>query len=304
MGKNFNFKKPNMAAPSQGAANAELAKMLGVSTETAVPHLRQIEMLKIEFLDTHPLQHCYSMNEDELDWLAENVRQNGVMEPIHVQAKANGRYTIIAGHRRTEASRRAGLTEIPAIVEQLDEDSAVIMFDSTNLGQRRSLSPGERAAAYMRIEKAAANKALDQRKTTAIISEITGDHVRTIHRYKRLNYLIPEFLKRVDTGVFSFLTGVELSYLPQSAQEIVLETLTIHNKTALSESKAKTLKELSKQNVLDSEQIELTLFPPKKETVKTIKLPISDLEQFLPVDMDKKEILQYIIDAVAAYSQQ
>ena len=293
-----------MAAPSQGAANAELAKMLGVSTETAVPHLRQIEMLKIEFLDTHPLQHCYSMNEDELDWLAENVRQNGVMEPIHVQAKSNGRYTIIAGHRRTEASRRAGLTEIPAIVEQLDEDSAVIMFDSTNLGQRRSLTPGERAAAYQRIEKAAANKALDQRKTTAIISEITGDHVRTIHRYKRLNYLIPEFLKRVDTGVFSFLTGVELSYLPQSAQKIVLETLTIHNKTALSESKAKTLKELSKQNVLDSEQIELTLFPPKKETVKTIKLPISDLEQFLPVDMDKKEILQYIIDAVAAYSQQ
>lgn len=166
------------------------------------------------------------------------------------------------------------------------------------------MSPGERAAAYLRIEKAATNKQLDQNKTTAIISEITGDHIRTIQRYKRLNYLIPEFLKRVDTGVFSFLTGVELSYLPNTEQEIVLETLTIHNKTALSESKAKALKELSKQNALDSEQIELALFPPKKETVKTIKLPVSEVQQFLPTDMDKKDVLQYIIDAVAAYSHQ
>ena len=120
MAKNFNF-KPATPPPSQGAASAELAKMLGVPAVSSSAAVRQIQMIKIEFLDTHPLQHCYSMDAEELDWLAENVRQNGVMEPIHVQKKENGRYTIIAGHRRTEASRRAGLTEIPAIVEHLDE---------------------------------------------------------------------------------------------------------------------------------------------------------------------------------------
>lgn len=303
MAKNFNF-KPATPPPSQGAASAELAKMLGVpavSSSAAVP-VRQIQMIKIEFLDTHPLQHCYSMDEEELDWLAENVRQNGVMEPIHVQKKENGRYTIIAGHRRTEASRRAGLTEIPAIVEQLDEDAAIIMFDSTNLGQRRSLSPAERAAAYLRIEKAAANKHLDQNKTTAVISEITGDHVRTIHRYKRLNNLIPEFLKRVDTGVITFVAGVELSYLPSTEQEIVLETLTLHNKTALSESKAKTLKELSRQQPLTGEQVDTTLFPPKKPTPKTIKIPCDKLQQYLPQEMNQQELMAYILDALKVYS--
>ena len=294
MAKNFNFKKPTTPQSNQGAASAELAKMLGVpsASVSSVSHQpRQIQMISTSLLDAHPLQRYYSMDEEELDWLAENVRQNGVMEPIHVQKKENGRYTIIAGHRRTEASRRAGLTEIPAIVEQLDEDSAIIMFDSTNLGQRRSLSPGERAAAYLRIEKAAANKHLDQNKTTAVISEITGDHIRTIQRYKRLNHLIPEILDRVDNGTFTFMTGVELSFLSSGEQKLVLDVLASHEKPSLPESKARRLKDLSRQLPVGIEQIETILFPTRKYNLKNIKVPIEDVEQYLPKDIEKTDVL-------------
>lgn len=302
MAKNFNFKKPTAPPPTQGAASAELAKMLGVPSTNSTSSIRQIQMLNIALLDTHPLQSHYSMNEEELNWLTENIRQYGVMEPIHVQKKNDGRYTIIAGHRRTEASRRAGLSEIPAILEQLDEDSAIIMFDSTNLGQR-TLSPSERAAAYLRIEKAAANKHLDQNKTTAVISEITGDHVRTIHRYKRLNHLTPELLANVDDGTITFRTGVELSYLSEPEQKKILVSLSQHNKTSINENKAKILKELSRQATLTDEQIESTLFPVKRQPEKTIKIPLSELEQYLPSGIKKQELIQYIIQAVQVYAQ-
>lgn len=305
MAKNFNFKKPTAPQSNQGAASAELAKMLGVpsASVSSVSHQpRQIQMISTSLLDAHPLQRYYSMDEEELDWLAENVRQNGVMEPIHVQKKENGRYTIIAGHRRTEASRRAGLFEIPAILEQLDEDSAIIMFDSTNLGQR-TLSPSERAAAYLRIEKAAANKQLDQSKTTAVVSKITGDHVRTIHRYKRLNHLTPELLSNVDDGTITFRTGVELSYLSEQEQKNVVDSLSRHNTISINENKARALKEKSRQAPLTEEEIESTLFPVKKPTEKMVKIPLSELEQYLPSDLNKQELIEYIIQAVQLRAQ-
>lgn len=302
MAKNFNFKKPTTPPPTQGAASAELAKMLGVPSANTDSSIRQIHMLNIALLDMHPLQSHYSMNEEELNWLTENIRQYGVMEPIHVQKKNDGRYTIIAGHRRTEASRRAGLFEIPAILEQLDEDSAIIMFDSTNLGQR-TLSPSERAAAYLRIEKAAANKQLDQNKTTAVISEITGDHVRTIHRYKRLNHLTPELLSNVDDGTITFRTGVELSYLSEQEQKNVVDSLSRHNTISINENKARALKEKSRQAPLTEEEIESTLFPAKKPTEKMVKIPLSELEQYLPSDLNKQELIEYIIQAVQLRAQ-
>lgn len=300
MGKNFNFHRPvpQNVAP-QGAA-AELAKMLGVPQQSDTHQPRQIQMLEIHLLDSHPLQKNYSMHEDELLWLANNIAQNGVMQPIHVQAKEDGRYTIIAGHRRTEASRRAGLESIPAIIEQLDEDAAIIMFDSTNLGQRRSLSPSERAAAYQRIAQASERKNLSQYRTTTIVSQITGDHIRTIQRYKRLNHLIPEFLESVDTDKISFRTGVELSYLSQPQQQIVWQLLTEHNKK-IEEKKAKQIKEIAEQSDFTREQVETILFPPKKESKQTIKIPMDTIQEYLPANLSKQQILEYILKAVQSY---
>lgn len=303
MSKNFNFKRPTDFSAARGAAGEELAKMLGVtvaetSAETKPP---QIEMLNLDFLDHHPLQHCYSMDEEELEWLTENIREHGVMEPIHVLKKENGRYTILAGHRRSEASRRAGLLQIPTIVEQLDEDAAIIMFDSTNLGQRRSLKPSERAAAYLRIEKASANKHLDQHKTSAVVSQVTGDNIRTIQRYKRLNNLIPEFLRLVDDGGISFICGVELSFLSGHEQEDLLTLLEMHHKTTVTEAKARMLKEEAQKGELRLKSMEAILFPKKPAPEQSVKIPIGKLEHCIPPGLDNKELLDYIINALEVY---
>lgn len=289
--KNFNLKASHVT-PLDTASGQALAKMLG-----AIPTAKEVQHLPISLLDAHPLQEkSYSMNEDELDWLTQNIAQNGVMEPIHVMPAQEGRYTIIVGHRRTEASRRAGKLEIPAIIETLDADQAIIMFDSTNLGQRKKLLPSERAAAYLRLESAMQNKGTDF-KSTSLVSQVTGDNVRMIQRYKQLAKLSPTLLDKVDSEKMSMSTGVKLSSLSQDSQAVISNLMEQESMESLGAAQLDALITLHNLHRDTPSQIHNVLVPPpaKKKAAQTIKLRLSLFAPYLPANSTTREIEQLFL---------
>ena len=162
--------------------------------------------------------------------LAENIRQNGVITAIRVRPR-NGRYQIIAGHNRAEAAKMAGLSVIPAIVEDLDDNQAVIVLVDSNLKQRERILPSEKAFAYKEKMKALKRQGqrtdltcaqvghkLEHQKSRDIIAESAGESRSQVQRYIRLTELVPPLLERVDTGKLGMTPAVELSYLPKEAQ--------------------------------------------------------------------------------------
>ena len=162
--------------------------------------------------------------------LAENIRQNGVITAIRVRPR-NGRYQIIAGHNRVEAAKMAGLSVIPAIVEDLDDNQAVIILVDSNLKQRERILPSEKAFAYKEKMKALKRQQKVGRPSKENASQVethlrsdeqlaseAGDSRAQIQRYIRLTELVPPLLERVDTGKLGMTPAVELSYLPKEAQ--------------------------------------------------------------------------------------
>ena len=158
--------------------------------------------------------------------LAENIRQNGVITAIRVRPR-NGRYQIIAGHNRAEAAKMAGLSVIPAIVEDLDDNQAVIVLVDSNLKQRERILPSEKAFAYREKLKALKRQGTRSDLTSGQVvqkwsrdkmADESSDSGRQIQRYIRLTELVPPLLERVDTGKLGMTPAVELSYLPKEAQ--------------------------------------------------------------------------------------
>lgn len=268
---------------------------------------KQVEEINIDLLDAHPEQHHYSMNEDELNDLAESIKDVGVIDPIHIQLKGDGRYTILAGHRRTEASRRAGNTTIPALVADVDDATATIYFNATNLFSREKLLPSERLYGYVEIEKAIAAKGgATPCRTTGDIAEMTGDNKRTIQRYMRLKNLVPGLMEMVDSGAVTFRAAVDLSYLSSITQEVLLSIVAEHGIEKISMEQAETLKQTADNGEVKKDEIEVILglkkeTQPKKPPVKAVKIKMDEINHLLPEGCTDKDAASYIKKALEAY---
>lgn len=190
-----------------------------------------VKKIPLDKLDDFP-EHPFRVVEDAaLEELTESIREAGdVLNPIIVR-EVNGRYQKIAGHRRTLAARRAGLSEISALIKPYtDEEAAIVMVD-TNL-HREKILPSEKAFAYkikMEAVKKRAGRPIKENsspletdfKTDTTTAKDNGDSRAQIHRYIRLTYLIKPLLDMVDSEALPFRTGVELSYLSEGEQELI-----------------------------------------------------------------------------------
>ena len=199
----------------------------------------------------------------ELEDLADNIRQHGIITPLRLRPM-DGRFQILSGHNRCKAAKLAGLRTVPAIVEDVDDDEAALILVDSNLKQRQKITPSEKARAYkLRLEamrrqgkrtdltsrhdvgKSENDSAATSRhdvgklETADVIGEQAGDTGRTVQRYVRLTYLIPELLEMVDDERLKIMCAVELSYLPPATQKMVLEAL--DDGLKLSAIKAKNL---------------------------------------------------------------
>lgn len=220
--------------------NLDLSELL--SGTMAVPErdgpapARMIDVDLIDEFEHHP----YKVRlDDDMHELSESIKEYGVREPVTVRPKGL-RYELIAGHRRTYAAKLAGLTEIPAFVRELDDETATILMKDTNL-HRPKILPSENAFAYRMRMDAIKRKAgrpakengapvgphlmngkngapvgphFEKGKSRDVIAGETGESREQIRRYIRLTYLNPELLQLVDEEKISFRAGVELSYLP------------------------------------------------------------------------------------------
>ena len=236
--------------------------------------------------------HPFKVRDDEkMEETVESVKAYGVLVPAIVRQRPDGEYEIVSGHRRKHASELAGLSELPSIVRDLDDDAATIIMVDSNL-QRENILPSERAAAYkMKLEaikRQGSRRDLTSPQVAAKFRAddevakglgVSGD---TVRRYIRLTELQPELQEMVDTGKIAMTPAVEISYLKPKEQELLLETIDSEQATP-SLSQAQRMKKLSQVGGLNEDTMLSIMSEQKKpELSSNITLPGEKLKKYFP----------------------
>ena len=261
--------------------------------------------------------HPFKMyTEERMTEMVESVKEHGVIAPILVRPNKNGEgYEIISGHNRVEACRRAGIKEIPATIRDLDDDTAIILMVDSNLRQRDKLLPSEKAKAYkmkldaMRRQAGRPSKNSSQvgmdfrgRQSLEIIGEEAGDSRNTVHRYIRLNNLIPALIEYVDEGKLAFNPAVEVSYLDQADQEVVFEIMD-RDQISPSLSQAQKLHKLAAAEKISDSAIEAVMLV-EKPMYETITLRKNTMEKYFPPGTTGREMEETIIKLLENMAKQ
>ena len=212
-------------------------------TKTSVPEQEDtITLLPLSELHDFPNHPCKGRDDEAMQETTESIRQYGVLVPAIVRPREDGGYEIIAGHRRRHGSELAGLSAMPCIVRQMDDDTATILMADSNI-QRENILPSERAQAYKMKLEAIRRKAGRPAKTEEKADEnnspqveanfraddeaakdagISGD---TVRRYIRLTELTPELQQMVDEKKIGMTPAVEISYLKPEEQQMLLTAI-------------------------------------------------------------------------------
>ena len=232
--------------------------------------------------------HPYHVKEDDaLSALSESICENGILSPVIVRRlEGTDDYEIISGHRRTKAAELAGLTKVPVIVLDIDHDAAVIQMVDSNL-HRENLLPSEKAFAYkMKLEAIShqgkrTSAQVAPKLSTDLIGEAENVSKDTIKRYIRLTYLDPDLLALVDEGRISFTPAVELSYLSEEMQQVLLAASESEDCTP-SLSQACRMKKLFAAGQLTDDDIFDILAEEKPNQREMVKIPLDTLQHFFP----------------------
>ena len=212
-----------------------------------------IEISKLCPFQDHPYQ---VLDNEEMETLAESIRTDGILSPLIVRPLENtDEYEIISGHRRLYAAQKAGLSKVPAFVYETNREEAAILLVDSNL-HREHILPSEKAFAYKLKMEALSHRGITcgqvgHKSRENVTSDESG---RQVQRYIRLTFLIPELLQLVDAGKIALTPAVELSYLPENAQAVLLEEMH-RNDCTPSLSQAVRLKRQYQAKTLTAENI-------------------------------------------------
>ena len=249
--------------------------------------------------------HPFKVVDDEaMLRTTESIAQFGVLTPLIARPTEDGSYEIISGHRRAHAAEAAGLTEVPVIVRDMDDDAAVVLMVDSNL-QREQILPSERAFAYKMKAEALNHQGqrsdltLGQvvpkfKRTTEEIAAETGDSYKTIQRFIRLTNLIPELLEMVDQKQISFNPAVELSYLKPEEQQLLIDAMDF-TQAAPSLSQAQRLKKLSQEGACTEESMRDILGEVKKGDLERVAFKSEQLRKYFPKSYSTKQMSDTII---------
>lgn len=230
-------------------------------------------------------EHPFRPYTNEQLWeLVASIEENGVLMPILVRpAKDGQRYEIISGHNRVSAARRAGLKTIPATVREMDDDAATLAMVESNLRQREQLLPSEKAFAYKMQMDALKHRGITcgqvGHKSRDGVSEL--DSGRQVQRYIRLTNLITPLLNMVDEKRMAMGPAVELSYLPQDDQELLLDVMTAADCTP-SLSQAIRLRKLSEAGQFDPDRLDEIIDEEKPNQREKVTFRLEDLVPYFP----------------------
>lgn len=237
---------------------------------------------------------------EEMEQLKESIREYGVLSPLLVRPRGDGRYEIVSGHRRKAACESLGITELPVLVRNMTDDEAVILMVDSNI-QREHILPSEKAFAYkMKMEavkhqgKAPTADSCGQlgHKSRDSLSETESG--RTVQRYIRLTHLIPSILQMVDEYQIAFNPAVEISYLTEEHQRMLKEEMDACQATP-SLTQSRTLKQMSQTGTLTREYLHHLLTEEKPNQRQKFFLNQEDVQRYFPKHYTPQQMQQVIL---------
>ena len=244
------------------AKNIQLASyddLFKTDEERQADAQERVQSLPLDKMEPFPNHPFKVIDDDKMLETVESIKERGVLVPILVRPKNDGNFEIVSGHRRHHASLLAGKTEIPAIVREMDDDTAILLMVDSNL-QREELLPSEKAFAY-KMKLDAINRQGKRTDLTSaqivpklqardIVAHDAGVNRMEVTRYVRLTYLVPDLLDRVDNKTMAFNAAVEVSYLTEPEQLMLCDAIEREECTP-NLSQAKRLKQYSQDGKLD-----------------------------------------------------
>ena len=272
--------------------------------DSQLEKVRKIPISELIPFKNHPFK---VVDDEAMLRTTESIAQFGVLTPLIARPKEDGTYEIISGHRRAHAAEAAGLTEVPVIVRDMDDDAATVLMVDSNL-QRDNILPSERAFAYKMklealkrqgtrsdlIEGDTSTQVGRRMETAEMIGQETGDSRNQVRRYVRLTNLIPELLDMVDQKQISFNPAVELSYLTPEEQQHVIEAMDF-TQAAPSLSQAQRLKKLSQEGGCTLEAMQDILGEVKKGDIERVAFKSEQLRKYFPKSYSPKQMQSVII---------
>jgi len=256
---------------------------------------------KLRTFEGHPFQ---VLDDEDMNSLTESIKAQGIISPLIVRPIENtDEYEVVSGHRRLHAAVKAGLTEVPALIYPLDRNEAIIAVVDSNLHRERIL-PSEKAFAYkMKMEAMKAqgkrtdltlSQAATKSDTAAEIGKARNESRDQVFRYIRLTYLVPELLQKVDEGVIALSPAVELSYLSEEQQNILLDAISLNDCTP-SHAQSIRMKKAAQQGTLSSDSIYEIMAEEKANQAERISFKVQDLKAFFPKNYTQKQMTDTIL---------
>lgn len=260
--------------------------------------------------ELHPFKdHPFKVqNNDEMERMIESMRKVGAITPALARPLPDGGYELISGHRRLAACQVLGIETMPVIVREMSDDEAVIAMVDANL-QRETILPSEKAFAYkMKLEaikhqgmtSVQLGQKLLSRSSVAAAAKTSETQIQ---RYIRLTYLIPELLEMVDENKIAFNPAVEISYLEQSEQRVLLDAIELNDCTP-SHAQSIRLKKLSQEGVLDDQMIYAVMSEEKPNQQEQIKFKREDLKKYFPAGYTDEQMRRDIIKGLELLKRQ
>ena len=286
-----------------------LAELFTTQKQRDEAKLEKVQNISIDLIDEFPNHPFRVIDNEEMENLVDSIKEsNGVLVPTIVRQKENGRYEMISGHRRMRASQLLGLDTIPSIVKNLTDDEATIIMVDSNI-QREKLLPSEKAFAYkMKLDaikhqgKSTFRQSVGKLESSYVLGEEVGESGRTIQRYIRLTYLIPELLDMVDKERIAMGPAISISYLNEDFQNALLDYIQYFDATP-SQGQANELKRLFQNNELEVQKIKEIMMKEKPNQVEIIKLNANRLREVLPRNIRGDKIEDYLVKAVVHYEK-
>ena len=276
--------------------------------------LPKIYDIPIELIDDFP-DHPFKVRMDEdMDQLVESVKERGLITPVTLRPKDDGRYEIVSGHRRVKACEIAGLSVVKADVREMTRDEAIILMVESNL-QRSVILPSEKAFSYkMRLEAMKRQgmrtdltcdplgHKFDGEKSVAIVAKDSPDSKTQVQRYIRLTELVPDLLDLVDEGKIGLRPGVELSYLTKDEQEMVCRQIADCECTP-SHAQTIRMRRLSEKGGLNAVIIEEIMQEEKPNQKEKVSVSYGQVRKYIPESVPFEKTGDYIMEALEFYQK-
>ena len=257
--------------------------------------------------------HPFKVRDDQrmLDTV-DSIREYGVLVPAIARPDPEGGYELISGHRRKRGCEMAGLQTMPVIIRDLDDDAAVLVMVDSNI-QREELLPSERAFAYKMKLEALKHQGARSDLTSSqlgtklradeLLAQQAGESRNQVQRFIRLTELISELLDMVDERKLAFNPAVEVSYLKQDEQRMLLEAMDAEQTTP-SLSQAQRLKKFSQEGRLTEEAMSAIMGEEKKSDMDKVTLRSDTLRRYFPKSYTPKQMEQTIIKLLDVWQKQ